>query len=311
MIDYRNGIFAIDSGYVRPQLMAQHLVVDAGRAAFVDTGSNACLPRALGALRALGLANDAVDYVFLTHIHLDHAGAAGAMMQAFPNARLVVHPRGVRHMVDPGKLTAATEEVYGRETARALYGELIPVPAERIVEATDGLVVRLGGRELVCFDAPGHAKHHIFIHDRSANGIFSGDAFGICYRELDTAGRHLLFPTTSPAQFDPVAMRASIDRMLDLAPEAIYLTHFSRVAPPRALAVDLLRRIDASVAIAREHAGAGAGTAAAIEQALTRYLLSEARAQGVAQSDEEIVALWRTDLELNAQGLAIWLEAGS
>lgn len=305
MIDYRNGIHAVDSGYVRPMLMAQHLIVDDGRAAFVDTGSNACMPRAIDALGMLGLARESVDYVILTHIHLDHAGAAGAMMREFPNARLVVHPRGVRHMVDPTRLMEATEAVYGRETARTLYGELVPIAAGRVIEANDGLALLLGGRELVCYDAPGHAKHHIFIHDRAANGIFSGDAFGICYRELDVDGRHFLFPTTSPAQFDPVAMRASVERMIGLHPEAIYLTHFSRVAPPCELAVDLLRRLDECVAIARR-IPAGSEAAAAIQAALTQYLLREARDQGVSLPDAEILDLWATDLELDAQGLAIW-----
>lgn len=305
MIDYGNGIYAVDSGYVRPMLMAQHIIVDSGRAAFVDTGSNACLPRALDALRELGLPRESVDYVILTHIHLDHAGAAGAMMREFPNAGLVVHPRGARHMIDPAKLMAATEAVYGRETARALYGELVPVVAERIVEAVDGLVLRLGGRELACHDAPGHAKHHVFIHDRTAHGIFSGDAFGICYRELDVDGRHFIFPTTSPAQFDPEAMRATVERMLALDPEAIYLTHFSRVAPPRELAADLLKRLDESVAIGRR-IPTGPEAAPVIQVALTKYLLREAKDQGVTLTDDEILALWRTDLELNAQGLAIW-----
>lgn len=142
LIDYGNGIHALDAGYVRHMLAAIHLIVDDGRAAFVDTGSNASLPHALEALAALGLAADAVDYVILTHIHLDHAGGAGAMMRAFPGAKLVVHPRGARHMIDPTKLMAATEEVYGRETARALYGELLPVAAGRVIEATAGKIGR-------------------------------------------------------------------------------------------------------------------------------------------------------------------------
>jgi glyoxylase-like metal-dependent hydrolase (beta-lactamase superfamily II) len=307
LIDYRNGIHAFDAGYVRHQLAAIHLIVDAGRAAFVDTGSNASLPRAERALAELGLGPASVDYVILTHIHLDHAGGAGAMMRAFPNARLVVHPRGARHMIDPAKLMAATEEVYGRDTARALYGELLPIPAARVVETADGMTLPLGGRELAFYDAPGHAKHHVFIHDRAANGIFTGDTFGIAYRECDVAGRPLLFPSTTPSQFDPADLRASVGRMLALEPEAVYLTHFSRLAPPRPLAEAMLRRLDDFVRIAR--AAAGADPLPQIRAELERYFLAEARAHGVALPDAEILDLWRMDVDLDAQGLAIWAAA--
>lgn len=309
-MDFGNGIFAVDSGYVRPQLAAIHLVVDGGRVAIVDTASNACLPRVKAALAALHLDVSAVDYVILTHIHLDHAGGAGAMMRDFPGAQLVVHPRGARHMIDPGKLMAATEAVYGPEQARALYGELVPVPAERVVEATDGLALPLGRRQLVCHDAPGHAKHHIFIHDTTARGIFTGDTFGICYRELDVAGRPFLFPTTTPTQFDPVAMRASVAHILALEPEAVYPTHFSRLTPPGPLAEDLLRRLDECVRLARLVAESGGDPATEIRRLLTGYLLQEVRSHGVTLADDEILDLWATDLELNAQGLAYWLKNG-
>jgi glyoxylase-like metal-dependent hydrolase (beta-lactamase superfamily II) len=309
LIDYRNGIHAFDAGYVRHQLAAIHLIVDSGRAAFVDTGSNASLPRAQQALRELGLGPESVDYVILTHIHLDHAGGAGAMMRAFPNARLVVHPRGARHMIDPAKLMAATEEVYGRETARTLYGQLLPIPAERVVETRDGLVLPLGGRELAFYDAPGHAKHHVFIHDRAAKGIFTGDTFGIAYRECDVDGRPLLFPSTTPSQFDPADLRASVERMLALEPEAVYLTHFSRLAPPRPLADTMLRRLDDFVAIARAAVARGGDATAAIQAELERYFLAAARAHGTTLDDAAILDLWRMDIDLDAQGLAIWAQA--
>jgi len=310
LIDYHNGIHAFDAGYVRHQLAAIHLIVDDGRAAFVDTGSNASLPRARDALTTLGLTPESVDYVLLTHIHLDHAGGAGAMMAAFPNARLVVHPRGARHMIDPTKLMAATEEVYGRDTARALYGQLLPIPAERVIETTDGMVLPLGKRELAFHDAPGHAKHHVFIHDRAANGIFTGDTFGISYRECDVAGRPLLMPSTTPSQFDPVDLRDSVERMIALDPEAVYLTHFSRLAPPRPLAQAVLQRLDDFVGIALRAKKAGGDLLAGIRGAMETYFLAEARAHGVNLPDEEILSIWRMDIDLDSQGLAIWATAG-
>ncbi len=309
LIDYRNGIYAFDAGYVRHQLAAVHLIVDHGRAAFVDNGSNASLPRAQRALAEIGLSPEAVDYVIVTHIHLDHAGGSGAYMQAFPNAKFVVHPRGARHMVDPTKLMTATEAVYGKENARRLYGELIPVPAERVVETVDGMVLPLGKRELAFYDCPGHAKHHVFIHDRAANGIFTGDTFGIAYRECDAPdGRPFVFPCPTPSQFDPVDWRDSVERMIALAPEAVYLTHFSRLAPPRPLAEQLLHRIDECVRLTREAVkAAGAGDPLPIlKGTLGAYLVAEARAHGTPLADADILALWETDIDLDAQGLLVW-----
>ena len=126
--DYGNGIYAFDAGYVRPILAAIHMVVENGRVAFIDTGSNDSLPNALAALERVGLPAEAVDYVFLTHIHLDHAGGAGTMMQAFPNARLAVHPRGARHMAEPAKLVAGVTAVYGQDYVEKVYGEILRSP---------------------------------------------------------------------------------------------------------------------------------------------------------------------------------------
>jgi glyoxylase-like metal-dependent hydrolase (beta-lactamase superfamily II) len=307
MNDYGNGIYAVDAGYVRHLLAAIHLIVDQGRVAVVDTGTNASLPHVLDVLSRLGLDAGCVDYVILTHIHLDHAGGAGAMMAAFPQARLVVHPRGVRHMIDPSVLMKATQDVYGADVADQLYGKLLPVPAERVIQADEGLLLTLGQRELVCHDSPGHAKHHIFIHDRSAKGIFTGDAFGISYRELDVDGRALLFPTTSPAQFDPVLMRDSIERMIALDPDAMYLTHYSQIRPPRTLAQDVLRRMDEFVRMTKKAIKeVPDDPVPVILDALSAYLLSEARKHGVLLPDQIILDLYQIDLELNAKGLAIW-----
>ena len=307
LIDYHNGIFAFDAGYVRPLLVAIHLIESEGRAAFVDTANFEVLPQALAALASRGLGPDAVDYVILTHIHLDHAGGAGAMMEAFPNARLVVHPRGARHMIEPTRLMAGVEAVYGREQAQKLYGKLLPIAAGRIVEAHDNTVLRLGSRELLCIDAPGHARHHIAVVDRRTGGIFTGDSFGISYREMDVDGRPLIFPSSSPTQFDPDEMRSSIERMLSFNPEAVYLAHFSRLAPAAELGRKVLALLDRYVAIALAASEAEEKTAR-IRDGLAALLLQEAHAHGCRLGDSEILDIWHLDLELNAQGLAFWLE---
>ena len=308
LIDYGNGICAFDAGYMRPLLAAIHLIESEGRAAFVDTANFEVLPQALAALEARGMGPENVDYVILTHIHLDHAGGAGVMMEAFPNARLVVHPRGARHMAEPTKLMAGVEGVYGRERARRMYGNLIPIPAGRIVEAHDNTVIRLGSRELLCIDTPGHARHHIAVVDRQSTGIFTGDTFGISYRELDVDGRPLIMPSSTPIQFDPDEMRASIERMLSFGPDAVYLTHYSRLTPPAELGAKVLRLLDRYVDIALAASDAEDKNAV-IRTDLTRLLLDEAHDHGCRLADERILELWHLDLELNAQGLAYWLES--
>lgn len=330
LLHYSHGIYAFDTDYLRPQLVAVHLIESAGRVAFIDTGTFETLPHALAALKTLGLTPEAVDYVMLTHIHLDHAGGAGVMMDAFPNARLVVHPRGARHMSEPSKLMAGVRAVYGKERARQLYGELQPIPAERIIEAHDNTTLQLGERALLCIDTPGHARHHIAIFDMQSKGIFTGDTLGISYRELAVDGRPFVFPTTTPSQFDPIAMRASIARILTLQPEAAYLTHFGRLADPHLHVPALLQRMDEFVRIAQKAAREveqefaqkilspfldGADDTpesaldplqASIHKDLHDYLLAEVRQHGVRLSDEDILSILHIDIDLNAQGLAFW-----
>ena len=309
--EYGHGISAIDSGFGRPLLDAIHLIVEGDRAALVDTGTNASLPLVLATLADQGLAPEQVDYVILTHVHLDHAGGAGALMRALPNARLTVHPRGARHMADPARLVAGTVAVYGEAEARRMYGEILPVPVARILETPDGTRLRLGGRELVVLDTPGHARHHVCIRDGRSGHVFAGDIFGLSYRELDLDGRQFVFPSTTPVQFDPAAMHVSIDRLLALRPEAIYVTHYGQVRDVPRLGADLHRLVDAHVDAALRHRNAGAGRHAGIRSALAEILLAEARRQGWRMASKALLELMAVDLDLNAQGLGAWLDSGA
>jgi len=275
----------------------------------VDTGTNNSLASVMSALDNLKVEPEAVNYIILTHIHLDHAGGAGLMMQAFPHAQLVVHPRGVRHMVDPSKLVEGATAVYGAEAVQQLYGDVRPVDPQRIIEATHELSLELNGRTLLCLDTPGHARHHIGLVDRKTGHVFTGDTFGVSYRELDIDGRQFILPATTPVQFDPAAMHGSIDLIMSYAPEAIYLTHYGQIKDVARKAEELHRSIDAYVSIAFREGKNDEGRHARILAGIRDQLLQEMRKFGSTLPESKIIDIFANDLELNAQGLGVWLDS--
>jgi glyoxylase-like metal-dependent hydrolase (beta-lactamase superfamily II) len=301
-----HGITAVDTEYLYPGHAAAHLIEDSGHAAFVDVGANSSIPYLLGALEELGIAREAVDYLLLTHVHLDHAGGAGALMRELPNARALLHPRGAPHMIDPTRLIAGSQAVYGEKRFRRLYGDLVPIPAERVQVVSDGERVRLGRRMLELIHTPGHAQHHYVVIDAAHASIFSGDTFGISYRVLDTERGAFITPSTVPTQFDPDQHIASIDRMLEYRPESIYLMHFSRVTGVPRLGALLKEQIPELARIADAHAGE-ADPAAGIRADMLALWLALARREGCRLSDAEIEHVLAGDLTLNTQGLIAWL----
>ena len=302
-----HGIHTIDTGFVRPRFDAAYLVVESGRGAFIDCGTNFAVPRMLAALDEAGISAAEVDWLILTHVHLDHAGGAGELIARLPNAKLVVHPRGARHMIDPSALWAGASAVYGEAVMEQTYGRLRPIAADRVIEAPDGHVVELAGRPLRCIDTPGHARHHLTVYDERANACFTGDVFGLSYRDFDTANGPFILPTTSPVQFDPPALHASIERLLALQPDAMYLTHYGRVEDVERLAADLHVQIDAMVDLARAAHGKPDRHAVLMES-LTDLYAARAAAHGWCHGRDALRQLLGMDIELNAQGLEVWLD---
>ena len=307
LLHHPDGITAVDTEYLQPGHAASHIIQDAGHAAFVDVGTNYSVPHLLAGLEALGIAREAVDYVFLTHVHLDHVGGAGLLMRELPKARAVLHPRGAPHVIDPEKLIAGSKVVYGEERFQKLYGDLLPIPAARVDAAQDGQRYRLGGRELELIHTPGHALHHYAVVDSAHASIFPGDTFGISYRETDSPRGAFITPTTSPTQFDPEQLIASIERMAAYAPKAMYLMHFSRVTDVPRLAEMLKVQIRAIVHIAQRHAAAQ-DRYTAIRADMLDLWLGLAHEHGVPLSDAQIATVLRGDLDLNTQGLLVWLD---
>jgi glyoxylase-like metal-dependent hydrolase (beta-lactamase superfamily II) len=302
-----DGVHVVDTGFHRERFDAAYLLVQDGRAAFVDSGTNFSVPRLLGALEALGLKREAVDWVIPTHVHLDHAGGVGLLMQHLPAARVLVHPRGARHMIDPSALYQGALAVYGQAEMDRSYGRLVGVDAQRVVASSDGMMVELAGRPLTLIDTPGHARHHHCIWDEHTRGWFTGDTFGLSYRELDTARGAWILPTSTPLQFEPEALRASIGRLLEASPRWVYLTHYSRVGDVDRLAAQMLGLLDEMVRIGRALKTAP-GRHAALCRELGELYAASLREHGVAMGPADIEAALGLDIELNAQGMAVWLD---
>jgi len=297
----------IDTGYVRPGLCAAYLLIEQGRAALIDCGTATCAGRVLDAMAAAGVAREVVDWVLVTHVHLDHAGGAGPLMQALPNARLVVHPRGAPHMIDPTRLIAGAKAVYGEAAFIHDHAGMRPVEAARVVVAEDGYVVDLAGRKLVCVDTPGHAYHHYSVWDARAQQWFAGDTFGISYREFDNANGAFILPTTSPVQFDPEALKRSIRCLMARQPRVIHVAHYGQLTEYQRLGHDLIEQIDTMVELTRQahHLPERHRT---LVESLTALYTQRAQAHGVENAEAKVRTLLAGDIELNAQGLEIWLE---
>ena len=292
---------------VRPQMAACYLLETDSAVAVIEAGNNDSANRILGVLGHRGRAVEEVTHVIVTHVHLDHAGGAGALIRQLPNASLIVHPRGARHLIDPSRLEGSARAVYGDEKFDEMYGTLVPVPEHRVVQMEDGGSLEVGGRPLLFIDTPGHARHHFCIWDEHSRGWFTGDTFGISYRELDTAKGAFVFPTTTPVQFDPPALIGSIEQLMDREPENMYLTHFGRVREPRRLAADMKAGVERFVQIG-ESLAASDDRQLQIECAMMDWLMDGARKHGVSHTEDRLREIFLNDVILNTQGIEHWLD---
>jgi len=294
-------VYCIDALYVKPRVAAIYLLRQADEVAIVETGTYYSVPNVLATLAELGIAKSQVKYVIPTHVHLDHAGGASEMMRQFDQASLIIHPRGARHMIDPQKLIAGTIDVYGEETFNQLYGSIEPIPETRVKLAQDLACFEVGGRELVFIDTPGHARHHFCIYDQVSGGVFTGDTFGISYAPMKKLARGLI-PTTPPVQFDPPALHQSISRIMSFNPTRLYLTHYGEFVNPAAQVSSFNQWIDEYADLCRQMDSTAADYATSLEKALQSVIL-----KGLAGDDNAILRrILRTDIRLNAQGLAHW-----
>jgi len=305
--NYGNGIIAIDADYIRNGMASVHLVKDKhnSEGILIDTGTNHSIPAIMTTLATEGLLPEQIKAVCLTHIHLDHAGGAGALMQALPNAKLYVHPRGARHMIDPTKLIAGTVAVYGEAMYKKLYQEILPIAAERVVEVVDGDHLTVGNYNFELIYTEGHARHHYCLVDGNQGLAFTGDTFGVSYRETDNKNGHFIFPTTTPVHFDPDAAHASIERLMDYALEYVYLTHYSQRSNLKNCAQQLHDDLEVFVDIAKS-AITKPEPLAELEKNIYKHLSKRLDKHGYFADSANVKMVIGPDAKLNAAGLLHW-----
>jgi glyoxylase-like metal-dependent hydrolase (beta-lactamase superfamily II) len=315
-VSSRRRIRTIDCEYLYPEFAAAYLLIDQptgqpasmARAAFIDNNTAHCVPLLLEALKNEGLTSSQVDFVIITHVHLDHAGGTSQLMKACPQATCLAHPRAAKHLIDPSKLIQSARQVYGDEPFERMYGKIEPIPASRVrlVEDSDQIGLGASGAAPLRFmHTRGHANHHMCIIEPETASIFTGDAFGLAYPALQRQGL-LIFPTTSPTDFDYATATESVDRIVATGSKQAYPTHYGAVKNLTQAARQLHGHLDFSRDLVE---GATQTTTdiptltAHFEQELTRRLRDTARSIGLELTHADLEML-HLDLELNAQGLA-------
>ena len=299
-----DGISVIDSEYYSKDFAAIYLLKQKNKVIIIETGTNYSVPHVKEALSQVGLSFSDVSYVIPTHVHLDHAGGAGLLMMQCQNAALVVHPRGARHLIDPSKLVAGAKAVYGENKFKEYYGEIFPIDANRVIQADDNFILDFDGRELRFIDTPGHARHHFCIWDKTTKSMFTGDTFGISYRDLDHQDELYILPSTSPVQFDPEALIQSINRIMEFKPERVCLTHFSAIKPTKKATNKLIESIHFVSNLAIKYADKN-DSESIIYKKMMDYFLEGLNEIGFQNNDYAKDRL-SLDVLINTQGLIYW-----
>lgn len=284
-------------------LLGEHITI-------IETCASPSLPYILQGLKELDIKPDQVAYIIVTHVHLDHAGAAGLLMEQCKHAKLIVHPRGARHMIDPAKLIKGAQAVYGNQF-NDLFHPIVPIPEERVISVQDGHILHIGAdRTLTFYDTPGHAKHHISIHDSLTNGIFTGDTIGVYYRDLQQYNVEFYLPTTSPSQFNPDEMLHSMHRIRQLNPDSIYFGHYGKSSNPQEVYEQMETWLPVFLSAAQDvfsRETDPAIMASAISNRLFTTVRTYLTERGVPEDAKAYRAL-QIDMDLCAMGLVDYLQ---
>ncbi|MBT4522948.1 MAG: MBL fold metallo-hydrolase [Halieaceae bacterium] len=298
------GITCIDAQYTKSGVACFYLLEHQGECAIIETGTSHSVPYLEQLLQGKGISVDQVRYVIPTHVHLDHAGGAGLMMRRFPEAQLIVHPKGARHLADPARLVASAKTVYGEETFNRQFGEVIAVDEARIRAVEDGVTLKLGERVLAFRHTKGHADHHFCVWDETSRGWFSGDMFGISYADMHFPDGDFVMPTTTPTQFRPEEYLKSVQLLGSYSPQGMYLTHFGRVNYTSAVSEQLSSQIIAYRELALEFGELGDQLREELMH-MTLDNLSRLNPPGGVENYRQALEM---DVNLNAQGIEVWAQ---
>lgn len=295
----------IDCHYLFPRFASAFLCVKGGRAVFIENNTSHAIPYLLEALRALGVLPERVDYLMVTHAHLDHAGATGKLLDFFPRATVLAHPKAARTLVDPSRLVMSAKKVYGESRFDALYGEIKPVPSERIRPLEDGEKWVWQGIDFQAIYTEGHASHHLCLYENNSKSVFTGDAFGLSYPDVQ-GKKPFHIPSTSPVDFDCSLALQALDRIIKLKAERAFLTHFGEVREIEKRGEILKKHLLFHQSLIEE---CDRGHVPDIEvEGVIRLKLAEYFSQELKKSEVIVTPsteqLLKLDLDLNAAGLA-------
>jgi glyoxylase-like metal-dependent hydrolase (beta-lactamase superfamily II) len=239
----------IDCQYEGPRRAAAYLVVENDHVAFIDNNTVHAVPHLLKGLQDAGRSPEHVEYLIVTHAHLDHAGGTAALLAHCPNATVIAHERAARHIIDPTRLVAGAKHVYGEERFAELYGEIDPIDEARVRIVQDNETVDVGGRQLQILYTLGHAKHHFAVYDAATNSAIAGDNFGNAYPDLQNGDRPFIFFCSAPTDFDAAEARKSVQKIIDTGADRVFIGHYGIVTDPKGVSNDLIHSIDRMEAI--------------------------------------------------------------
>ena len=280
-------------------------VIDEQELTIVETGPSPSVNYVKSGLESLGFSMDQVKYIIVTHIHLDHAGGAGLLLRECPNAKVVVHPKGLRHLAEPGRLIAGAKAVYGTKFEE-LFDPIIPIPYERMIIKNDGDILKIGETCILkFFDTPGHANHHFSIYDPVSDGMFTGDTVGVRYEQLIADGVSFFLPSTSPNQFNPVAMQRAIELFVQMNLQYIYYGHFGMTDNPEEALSQVSMWLNIFMAEA-EAVYKEEKTYDELAKRLNKIVKEHLRDQGISEN-HNVFRLIKVDLEVSAMGMMDYL----